>query len=778
MKNIKDFILVLVLLAIVGVYSQVNMVSAAESEITMTALYESGDYDTARKNASDLGQIVTVSSLDEVQLFRKACLEDKYHLRDLSFVQTKNIIASDITTSFDEESDRILIMQEGQVTASIAQQIYSAPHLYQGMTSVETTWEQLGLEQALMKEYDDESFVYFDGTYDGSGYCLQGFLGTDDDMIQNMMNSFFYLIGTTGCVKNVEIKDCLMMQDGALAYGILYGGIVQNCKLNQVCIYGTSIGGIVEGTSIGASIVDCTVVNSDLVLERKYNGNQQSTSGNVGGIVGKMQGGLVEGCQVTDTRLYGTNNLYTYVGGIAGRTYPNGEYRELSTIKNCVSDVTISQSYCAGGILGKQWTSVEINRCLSISQMQLFQKNSKAGGIVGAIEDGDRFVLENSCSIGRGAAYFSGGLIGTIANVPDDFKICNCLMLEQAKGTMSASLMIDVPEGHIGDISYCYVPKGAGSYFADKSQETTNCAMVTASQLAGTEKTKPILQSKTYGNYYSMVELLNACATNYGYDSWVLSDKRYPVPVDYHNLPEINLPEEAIKDPSDTPIPTVTPILQPSSTPTPRKTPVPTKSQNMDSDIIARLQLQEIKIALQPTNKITLRWKKNTAADGILIYRRIGKGKFCKIGQCNGDRAKFVWKHAKPGKKYTFRIQAYVKQQGKTVYGKVVSRKVQMPYLKTPSYRLSVGVNALHQKYMQIALKKYQGNYIEIYLKKERGQFAKAAMRTNKIAPYKGKIRFTYQKGGTTYYCKLRTYRMKNGKKQYSGYSRVMKIRT
>lgn len=804
MKYIRDFVLLFAITVVIVGYSQGCLVSAAESTITMTELYQSGDYDGARKNASEKNQEVTVSSLEEFKMFRKACIEDtQYRLRGISFVQTQDIIASDITTSFDETSDRLLIKQGGEVIASIMQRTGGwAPCLYKGMTYVETTWKQLGLSDAV-NTGDANAIIYFDGHYDGRGYCLRGFLGVTDRLLTYYMNSFFYNIGTTGNVCNVVAEDCLMMGCGVIAYSVFVGGAIENCTVDRACIYGETVGSLASCIS-HATIVGCTTKNCDLVLKRDYHGKKDQTDpfGSVGGIAGQIDmGGIIQDCRVTNTKLYGVDDPYVYVGGVVGRTRQYESNSESLKIKNCVSDVSIRQSYCAGGIVGMQKTPIEINSCLSIAQMQLFPEDSEAGGLVGRIEAGDGLTIVNTCSIGSGTAYKSGGMIGAIWEIPDNVLFRNCLVLNRARGTTYGSLSADLPKNREDSITYCYVPKGLGSYFAEESQDLYNCATITVAQLTGDEKTVPILQSPLYSNYYSMVELLNYYGAKYAYSTWMLSDKKYPIPIAYDNLPDLEQLQTSWNDmdgapnatptptPSNTPTPTPskTPTPTPSNTPTPiqSKTPMPAPSKAqapsktpVPSQAAAGPKLRGMKLTAQSATRLTIRWNQNKEADGIVVYQRTGKGKFCKIGRCNGNKTIFVWKRAKAGKKYTFRIQAFVKRQGKKRYGKAISKQIKMPYLNTPKYRLSVGVNALHQKYMQIALKQYQGSHIEIYLKKEKGRFAKAAMRTNKIAPYKGKIRFTYQKGGATYYCKLRTYRLQKSKKKYSPYSRILKIRT
>ena len=159
----------------------------------------------------------------------------------------------------------------------------------------------------------------------------------------------------------------------------------------------------------------------------------------------------------------------------------------------------------------------------------------------------------------------------------------------------------------------------------------------------------------------------------------------------------------------------------------------------------------------------------------ILYYSTDGR-KYKKITTCNSKKHAYTWKAGKPGKKYYFRFVTYQLQNGRLVKGRIVTKKLLLPMLKTPIYQLSIGKSG-KQKYMQIKLKRYQGRYVEISLKKGNATFKKAPMVSNKIAYYHGKILFTYKKGGVTYSCKLRTYLIKNGRKKYSAYSKVKKIR-
>ena len=177
------------------------------------------------------------------------------------------------------------------------------------------------------------------------------------------------------------------------------------------------------------------------------------------------------------------------------------------------------------------------------------------------------------------------------------------------------------------------------------------------------------------------------------------------------------------------------------------------------------------------SNKVVkFTWDKKSNFSKMILYYSTDGRKYKKITTCNSKKHAYTWKAGKPGKKYYFRFVTYQLQDGRQVKGRIVTKKLLLPTLKTPTYQLSIGKSG-KQKYMQIKLKRYQGRYVEISLKKGNATFKKAPMVSDKIAYYHGKILFTYKKGGVTYSCKLRTYLIKNGRKKYSAYSKVKKIR-
>lgn len=70
------------------------------------------------------------------------------------------------------------------------------------------------------------------------------------------------------------------------------------------------------------------------------------------------------------------------------------------------------------------------------------------------------------------------------------------------------------------------------------------------------------------------------------------------------------------------------------------------------------------------STKATLKWKKVSGASGYQIYMKTGSGKYkCVKTIKKGKTTSYTKSGLKKGKKYTFKVRAYKKVSGKTVYG-------------------------------------------------------------------------------------------------------------
>lgn len=118
---------------------------------------------------------------------------------------------------------------------------------------------------------------------------------------------------------------------------------VKNIKMQDLYIYGQSWLGGISGYAIAATWSDKGIKNCEVSGEIYGNGNQ------VGGIVGRFDGGTIENCK-SFTIISGKNNI----GGIVGvNAYWN-------ILFNCVNygNISANENYC-GGISGHAQASIK-----------------------------------------------------------------------------------------------------------------------------------------------------------------------------------------------------------------------------------------------------------------------------------------------------------------------------------------------------------------------------------------------------------------------------------
>ena len=169
-----------------------------------------------------------------------------------------------------------------------------------------------------------------------------------------------------------------------------------------------------------------------------------------------------------------------------------------------------------------------------------------------------------------------------------------------------------------------------------------------------------------------------------------------------------------------------------------------------------------------------MKWKKVTGADGYEILRTDAKGnKFTKtIKNVNT----LSWKNTglKTGRKYTYKVRAYVNFNGKKVYGKYSGTKSATPALNKPVIsKLTPGKNSITVRWKQVP----GANGYKIY-----------RSATGKAGSYK--VVKTINKGGTLswkntklkkgkrYYYKVKAYRIVDKKYVYSSISSVKYIKS
>ena len=817
MKKMGKYIGMIALLFVVCMAKNSQTAKAADT-MTMTELYNSKDYEEARANE----RTITVSSLGEFTMFQKAAAEDAKGLSDLSFVQTQDIVASECTFSYDKDSNMIVIRQDETVLGYIDRK-----YKVYNQQKEKASWKELGLEDAL--SYDKSSTpVDIKGNYNGQNHVLKGFIIGNVGMATTTWGALF--ANMDGDIKDLYVKDCCVLKSyGPIAN--VSGGKLLNVTTQNCVGLGTDISGMV-GWACGNSIDRCTVKDCTLIRA-----NEVDNRTRFGGIASVNSSSTIQNSSVKNIHIYSPEDTDFAAGGIVGYI----DEKSQAVISGCVVDCDIEHFSKAGGIVGEveDSFSTKIVNCISRGKINYTANGGMNGGIVGKITGSSIVAILNSVStVQLDTTAYSGGLVVNASEDATIVSIKNCLFSGKVSADETGALVAGTAAVNI---QQSYAIQSAGALFCSDILDvivSKNCYSVSQKQIRGTEESQVITDTGIYKGFCHVLDMLNyfvSNSTDLDLIRWTALDDGLPVPAldqDILNTILNTENEDPISD--DTPVtsptvspgatpsvsPTVMPSTMPSASPTatPSATPVvsPTTDDaakddhsgngtndkkndtssdqsgtgsnhsnsnaalttNASSDTAQRktVSVNRLKAEALSNKSVKFAWDKKSNFSKMILYYSTDGRKYKKITTCNSKKHAYTWKAGKPGKKYYFRFVTYQLQNGRLVKGKTVTKKLLLPMLKTPTYQLSIGKSG-KQKYMQIKLKRYQGRYVEISLKKGNAAFKKASMVSDKIAYYHGKILFTYQKGGVVYSCKLRTYLIKNGRKKYSAYSKVKKIR-
>lgn len=164
---------------------------------------------------------------------------------------------------------------------------------------------------------------------------------------------------------------------------------------------------------------------------------------------------------------------------------------------------------------------------------------------------------------------------------------------------------------------------------------------------------------------------------------------------------------------------------------------------------------------------IKVSWSKDAKADGYTVYRYNKTAGTFKAIKNTGKRS-FINKGLTSGKRYTYKVRAYRVLNGKKVYGAYSAKKSAKPIPATTKVSAKV-----------------KGSKAVIRWKKVSGASKYVLYKSTKKKTGYYKERITVNNGytdsnlrkGKTYYYKARAYKTVKGKKVYSKYSKVIKVR-
>ena len=178
-----------------------------------------------------------------------------------------------------------------------------------------------------------------------------------------------------------------------------------------------------------------------------------------------------------------------------------------------------------------------------------------------------------------------------------------------------------------------------------------------------------------------------------------------------------------------------------------------------------------VKAASYNYKSLKLSWKLVSGASGYQVYRASSQnGKYALVKTTAASA--FVNKGLTTGKNYYYKVRAYKKVGSKTVYGGFSKTAGAKPALKAPAkVRAKAG-----KKKITVQWKKTDGatGYKVYRATKKNGKYkAVKTIKKQRTVKYVDKK----VKKNKRYYYKVRAYKNVDGKKVYSKYSKVVKVR-
>ena len=368
------------------------------------------------------------------------------------------------------------------------------------------------------------------------------------------------------------------------------------------------------------------------------------------------------------------------------------------------------------------------------------------------------------------SAWLSAGSkkLGTVCGITGRNTFLGSLVNVNMTGTLIARTVYGVGQENGGD--YCGDGISSG-----KDVEIARCGV--AGSLYGQEVTEFFGQ--------------NTSDTDFSQEEITFSGQKNPEATLPEPSPEETLPPEVtetiLPEVSISPTPTETEKPETSASPEVSTSPTPTESEKPKtsasptvpsrtniSNVSNQVTNNQVQIQNVTTNYIQLTWK----AQGDCEYHIYRSKKKAGVYQCvkivkGGGTYKDH--QAKRGQTYYYKIMAVNADGSHTSLDEIKPIKVTAAWLMKPVISAKKGVYD-GRKGVQITLKKYQGKYAVIE-GKWGGKYKKIPIRQGTIKSYKAKYRLAYGSQKGTISLRIRTWEKINGKKRYSAYSNVVRLK-
>ena len=348
------------------------------------------------------------------------------------------------------------------------------------------------------------------------------------------------------------------------------------------------------------------------------------------------------------------------------------------------------------------------------------------------------------------SAWLSAGSkkLGTVCGITGRNTFLGSLVNVNMTGTLIARTVYGVGQENGGD--YCGDGISSG-----KDVEIARCGV--AGSLYGQKVTEFFGQ--------------NTSDTDFSQEEITFSGQKNPQTTLPEPSPEETLPPEV----TETILPEVSTSPTPTETEKPETSASPTvPSQTNISNVSNQVTNNQVQIQNVTTNYIQLTWK----AQGDCEYHIYRSKKKAGVYQCvkivkGGGTYKDH--QAKRGQTYYYKIMAVNADGSHTSLDEIKPIKVTAAWLMKPVISAKKGVYD-GRKGVQITLKKYQGKYAVIE-GKWGGKYKKIPIRQGTIKSYKAKYRLAYGSQKGTISLRIRTWEKINGKKRYSAYSNVVRLK-
>ena len=368
------------------------------------------------------------------------------------------------------------------------------------------------------------------------------------------------------------------------------------------------------------------------------------------------------------------------------------------------------------------------------------------------------------------SAWLSAGSkkLGTVCGITGRNTFLGSLVNVNMTGTLIARTVYGVGQENGGD--YCGDGISSG-----KDVEIARCGV--AGSLYG-QKVTEFFGQNTSDTDFSQEEITFSGQKN--------PEATLPEPSPEETLPpevtETILPEVSISPtPEETEKPETSASPEVSTSPTPTESEKPKTSASPTvpsrtniSNVSNQVTNNQVQIQNVTTNYIQLTWK----AQGDCEYHIYRSKKKAGVYQCvkivkGGGTYKDH--QAKRGQTYYYKIMAVNADGSHTSLDEIKPIKVTAAWLMKPVISAKKGVYD-GRKGVQITLKKYRGKYAVIE-GKWGGKYKKIPIRQGTIKSYKAKYRLAYGSQKGTISLRIRTWEKINGKKRYSAYSNVVRLK-